>query len=45
VPSRFLEEIPEETARRLDRFEKLEPEEEKAYVKNLYDNFMAKFSD
>ena len=45
VPSRFLEEIPEEATRKLDRFEKLDPEEEKAYVKNLYDNFMAKFSD
>jgi DNA helicase-2/ATP-dependent DNA helicase PcrA len=42
VPSRFLEEVPEETINKLDRFEELEPEEEKAYVKKLYDNFMAK---
>ncbi|HDH05885.1 MAG TPA: ATP-dependent DNA helicase Rep [Nitrospirae bacterium] len=45
VPSRFLEEIPEEATRALDRFEKMDPEQEKAYVKNLYENFMAKFGD
>lgn len=45
VPSRFLEEIPEEAAARLDRFEQLDPEEEEAYVKTLYNNFMAKLKD
>ncbi len=45
VPSRFLEEIPEEVTSRIDRFEELDPEEEKAYVKKLYDNLMAKLED
>ncbi len=45
VASRFLEEIPEEAIRRLDRFEELDPEQEKAYVKNLCANFMAKLED
>ncbi len=45
VASRFLEEIPEESIRRLDRFEELDPEQEKAYVKNLCANFMAKLED
>ncbi len=44
-PSRFLEEIPEEAISRLDRFEELDPEEEKAYVKKLYANLMAKLED
>ncbi|HDH02392.1 MAG TPA: ATP-dependent DNA helicase Rep, partial [Nitrospirae bacterium] len=42
VPSRFLEEIPEEVVSQIDRFEELDPEEEKAYVKKLYANLMAK---
>ncbi len=45
VASRFLEEIPEEVTRVVDRFEKMDPEQEKAYVKRLYENFMAKFED
>ncbi|GBE36140.1 ATP-dependent DNA helicase PcrA [bacterium BMS3Bbin07] len=45
VPSRFLEEIPEEVVSRIDRFEELDPEEEKAYVKKLYANLMAKLED
>ncbi|NOZ67830.1 MAG: UvrD-helicase domain-containing protein [Deferribacteres bacterium] len=45
VASRFLEEIPGEVSTRLDRFEELAPEEEEAYVKNLYENFMARFED
>jgi DNA helicase-2/ATP-dependent DNA helicase PcrA len=45
VASRFLEEIPEEAVARLDRFEQLDPEEEEAYVKALYNNFMAKLKD
>ena len=44
-PSRFLEEIPEEAISRLDRFEELDPEEEKAYVKKLYAKLMAKLED
>ncbi len=42
VPSRFLEEIPEEASNKLDRFEELDPEQEKTYMKKLYDNLMAK---
>ncbi|GBD97842.1 ATP-dependent DNA helicase PcrA [bacterium BMS3Abin06] len=45
IPSRFLEEIPEEVTRVIDRFEKMDPEQESAYVKKLYENFMAKFGD
>ncbi len=45
VASRFLEEIPGEVVTALDRFEELDPEEEKLYVKNLYENFMARFDD
>ncbi len=44
-PSRFLEEIPEEAARKLDRFEEMDPDQEKAYVKKLYANLMAKLGD
>jgi DNA helicase-2/ATP-dependent DNA helicase PcrA len=42
IPSRFLEEIPEEARNKLDRFEELDPEQEKTYMKKLYDNLMAK---
>ncbi|MBI5057305.1 MAG: UvrD-helicase domain-containing protein [Nitrospirae bacterium] len=45
VPSRFLEEIPEEASSKIDRFVEMEPDEEKAYLKKLYDNFMAKLED
>ncbi len=45
VASRFLEEIPGEVVTRSDRFEELDPEEEEAYLKNLYENFMARFED
>jgi len=45
VPSRFLYEIPEDVSKEIERFEKMPPEEEEAYVKNLYDNFMAKMKD
>ncbi len=45
VPSRFLKEIPEDVSINIDRFVKMEPEEEKAYVKSMYENFMAKFEE
>ncbi len=45
LPSRFLEEIPEEVSEEIGRFVEMEPEEEKAFVKNMYDSFMAKFED
>ena len=44
-PSRFLEEIPEEAIRKLDRFEEMDAEQEKAYVKKLYANLMEKLGD
>jgi DNA helicase-2/ATP-dependent DNA helicase PcrA len=43
VPSRFLEEIPEDVSQLLDRFEESDPEKDKAYVKSLYEEFMGKF--
>ena len=36
VPSRFLDELPEESIKRVDRFEKLSPEEEKVYAKKFF---------
>lgn len=45
VPSRFIKEIPEDVLIETDRFVKMEPEEEKAYVKSLYENFMSKFEE
>lgn len=41
VPSRFLEEIPEEASKKLDRFEKLDPEQEKVYAKKFFTNIKA----
>ena len=43
VPSRFLAEIPDSVSNVLDRFEKPDPEKDRAYVKNLYKGFMARF--
>jgi DNA helicase-2/ATP-dependent DNA helicase PcrA len=45
VPSRFLKEIPEETIKRLDRFEKLDPEQEKVYAKKFFANIKAILRD
>ncbi len=42
VPSRFLAEIPEDAAKQLDRFVEADPEKDKAYVKKLYEELMAK---
>ncbi|MBC8413986.1 MAG: UvrD-helicase domain-containing protein [Nitrospira sp.] len=42
VASRFLEEIPGNASRHVDRYEKMEPEQEKAYVKSMFDDIMAK---
>ena len=42
LPSRFLEEIPEDASRKIDRFEESDPEKDKAYVKKLYEELMAK---
>ncbi|UCD35194.1 MAG: UvrD-helicase domain-containing protein, partial [Nitrospiraceae bacterium] len=43
VPSRFLAEIPDSVSNVLDQFEKPDPEKDRAYVKNLYNGFMARF--
>ncbi len=40
-PSRFLEEIPQEALRKLDRIEKLSPEEEELYAKKCFANIRA----
>ena len=45
VSSRFLEDIPEEAIKRLDRFEKLGPEQEKVYAKKFFANIKAIFGD
>ncbi len=42
VPSRFLEEMPENVTNIIDRFEEVDPEEEKEYVKKLYTELMSK---
>ncbi len=42
VPSRFLEELPEEATKKLDRFEKLSPEEEEIYARKCFANIRAK---
>lgn len=41
-PSRFIGELPEDAIINIDRFEESDPEKDKAYVKKLYENFMAK---
>ena len=41
VPSRFLEEIPEEAIKKIDRFEKLDPDQEKVYAKKFFANIKA----
>jgi len=45
VPSRFIKEIPEDVSIEIDRFVHMEPEEEKAFVKSMYENFMARFEE
>ncbi|RJQ43069.1 MAG: ATP-dependent DNA helicase Rep [Nitrospiraceae bacterium] len=45
VPSRYLNELPEESINTLERFEHMEPAEEEAYVKKLYNSFMAKLGE
>ena len=44
-PSRFLDEIPENVIKKLDRFVESDPEKDKAYVKRLYEELMAKLED
>jgi superfamily I DNA/RNA helicase len=45
VPSRFLNEIPEDVIKRLDRFEKLDPEQEKVFAKKFFANIKAILED
>jgi DNA helicase-2/ATP-dependent DNA helicase PcrA len=45
VPSRFLDEIPEDAVKRLDRFEKLDPEQEKVYAKKFFANIKTILGD
>jgi DNA helicase-2/ATP-dependent DNA helicase PcrA len=45
VPSRFLEEVPEEAIKRIDRFEKLDPDQEKVYAKKFFANIKAILGD
>ena len=42
VPSQFLDELPEEATKKLDRFEKLSPEEEELYARKCFANIRAK---
>ncbi|MBA4373222.1 MAG: ATP-dependent DNA helicase Rep [Thermodesulfovibrio sp.] len=41
APSRFLDEIPAEVIKKLDRFEELGPEEEKVYAEKFFANIKA----
>jgi DNA helicase II / ATP-dependent DNA helicase PcrA len=45
VPSRFLEEVPEEALKRIDRFEKLDPDREKIYAKKFFADIKAILGD
>jgi superfamily I DNA/RNA helicase len=45
VPSRFLGEIPEDAVKRVDRFEKLAPEQEKVYAKKFFANIKTILED
>ncbi len=45
MPSRFLEEVPEETIKRLDRFEKLAPEDEEVYARKFFAGIKAILGD
>lgn len=45
VPSRFLQELPEEAIKKMDRFEKLDPEQEKVYAKKFFANIKAMLGD
>ncbi|MBI5101397.1 MAG: UvrD-helicase domain-containing protein [Nitrospirae bacterium] len=45
VPSRFIDEIPPESVRKLDRFEKLDPEREKVFAEKFFANIKEIFKD
>ena len=41
VPSRFLQELPDESVKKIDRFENLDPEQEKVYAKKFFADIKA----
>ncbi len=45
VPSRFLRELPEDAIKKIDRFEKLDPEQEKVYAKKFFADIKAILRD
>ena len=45
MPSRFLEEVPKETIKQLERFEKLDPEQEKVYAQKFFAGIKAILGD
>jgi len=45
IPSRFISELPDIAVKVLDRHEESDPEKDRAYVKKLYENLMAKLAD
>jgi superfamily I DNA/RNA helicase len=45
VPSRFLDEIPEDAVKKVDRFEKLTPEQEKVHAKKFFANIKTILGD
>jgi hypothetical protein len=45
VPSRFLRELPEDAIKKIDRFEKLDPEQEKVHAKKFFANIKAILGD
>ena len=45
VPSRFLRELPDESVRKIDRFEELSPEQEQVYAKKCFANIKAMFEN
>jgi DNA helicase-2/ATP-dependent DNA helicase PcrA len=45
VSSRFLRELPEAAIKKMDRFEKLDPEQEKVYAKKFFANIKAILGD
>jgi len=45
VPSRFLDEIPEDAVKKVDRYEKLTPEQEKVHAKRFFANIKSILGD
>ncbi|MCG2720950.1 MAG: UvrD-helicase domain-containing protein [Thermodesulfovibrionales bacterium] len=45
LPSRFLQELPDEAVKKIERFENLDPEQEKVYAKKFFANIKAMFEN